>query len=110
MALNETLLSVMSQIGTLLGRVMERREAEDKLIHDATHDPLTGLPNRMLFMDRLTQAVARHNRRGDSEFAALFIDLDRFKLVNDSLGHAAGDELLIEIGQRLASVALTENH
>jgi diguanylate cyclase (GGDEF)-like protein len=105
---NESLLGVMSQIGTLLGRVMERRQAEDKLIHDASHDPLTGLPNRLLFLDRLSQAMARHNRRAENRFAVLFIDLDRFKFVNDSLGHGAGDELLIQIGRRL-SVAVLED-
>ncbi len=99
------LLAVMAQIGTQLGRVMERARAEQKLIHDATHDPLTGLPNRLLFMDRLERAVAVARRRPESAgFAVLFVDLDRFKLVNDSLGHAAGDTLLSDIARRLAAV------
>jgi len=64
-------------------------------------DALTGLPNRILFADRLAQAIARSKRRKDYLFAVLFLDLDRFKLVNDSLGHVAGDELLVEISHRL---------
>lgn len=104
---DEALLGVMAQIGTQLGRVLERRRSEDKLIHDATHDPLTGLPNRLLFTDRLEHAVAAYRRRPDIGFAVLFIDLDHFKLVNDSLGHAAGDALLLEIAERL-STALTK--
>jgi len=102
--LNAPMLAVMSQIGTQLGRVMERRAAENRLIHDASHDPLTGLPNRLLFVDRLERAVAAHRRRPEIGFAVLFIDLDGFKLVNDSLGHAAGDALLIEIAARLLKV------
>ncbi|MEO5324640.1 EAL domain-containing protein [Mesorhizobium sp. CC13] len=101
---NESLLGVMGQIGTQLGRVIERKRAEDQLIYDASHDPLTGLPNRLLFSDRLDRAVAAHRRRPATGFAVLFIDLDRFKLVNDSLGHAAGDALLIEIAGRFSSV------
>ncbi|WOS66029.1 bifunctional diguanylate cyclase/phosphodiesterase [Sinorhizobium fredii] len=105
---DEPLLAVMGQIGTQLGRVMERKRAEDKLIYDASHDPLTGLPNRLLFTDRLDRAVAAHKRRPEIGFAVLFIDLDRFKLVNDSLGHAAGDALLIEIAGRLSAVLTKE--
>src|SRR6266705_3405484 len=84
---DSVILRLMSQIGTQLGRVVERKRAEDRLIHDASHDPLTGLPNRALFMDRLNQAVARNKRHPESNFAVLFVDLDRFKVVNDSLGH-----------------------
>jgi diguanylate cyclase (GGDEF)-like protein len=64
-------------------------------------DPLTGLPNRVLFMDRLTRILTRHQETGHPAFAVLFLDLDRFKVINDSLGHAAGDELLQEIARRL---------
>jgi diguanylate cyclase (GGDEF)-like protein len=98
---DETLLRLMSQIGTQLGRAVERKRAEDKLVHDASHDPLTGLPNRALFLDRLQRAVARGARHADYRFAVLFIDLDRFKVVNDSLGHGAGDSLIVQVGARL---------
>jgi diguanylate cyclase (GGDEF)-like protein len=101
---NESLLSIMSQIGTQVGRVVERQQLEDKLVYDATHDPLTKMPNRLFFMGRLERAVAVRRLRPDSRFAVLFIDLDRFKLVNDSLGHAAGDMLLREISARLMAV------
>src|ERR1700675_2947137 len=76
------------------------------LRHLATHDALTGLPNRVLLDDRLQQAIAHANRDRQS-FALLVCDLDRFKLINDSLGHRAGDELLQEVAQRLAAVART---
>jgi diguanylate cyclase (GGDEF)-like protein len=98
---DEDLLAIMSQIGTQLGRVIERQRAEDKLIHDALHDPLTGLPNRVLFVDRLSSALERNLRNPDAGYAAIFIDLDGFKLVNDSLGHAVGDDLLVEVATRL---------
>lgn len=78
-----------------------RKIAEDKLVHDALHDTLTGLPNRALFMDRLGHAIELSKRRPEVLFAVLFIDLDRFKVVNDSLGHLVGDRLLIAIAQRL---------
>lgn len=95
------LLRVMRQIGTQLGRVLERRRYEDKLLYDAFHDPLTQLPNRALFLDRLTQCGGRSKRRPDYKFAVLFIDIDSLKNVNDSLGHEAGDRLIVEIAQRL---------
>jgi diguanylate cyclase (GGDEF)-like protein/PAS domain S-box-containing protein len=81
----------------------ERQDYQDRLAHEVLHDRLTGLPNRALFGDRLTQALARTTRR-DSLLAVLFVDLDRFKLVNDSLGHDAGDRLLVEVATRLQSV------
>ncbi|WP_027132775.1 putative bifunctional diguanylate cyclase/phosphodiesterase [Geminicoccus roseus] len=98
------LLAVVAQLGTQLGRVVERQGAAARLVHDASHDALTGLPNRLLFTDRLDRAVAAHRRRPEMGFAVLFVDLDRFKLVNDSLGHAAGDALLLEIRRRLSGV------
>jgi diguanylate cyclase (GGDEF)-like protein/PAS domain S-box-containing protein len=81
--------------------VTERKLAEERLLHDALHDGLTGLANRALFMDRLAHAVERARRHKDYAFAVFFLDLDRFKLVNDSLGHLAGDRLLVEVGRRL---------
>ncbi|HEY0003230.1 MAG TPA: EAL domain-containing protein [Pyrinomonadaceae bacterium] len=81
--------------------ITERKRAEEQLLHDAFHDALTGLPNRALFMDRLGQAVERARRHGEYSFSVIFLDLDRFKLVNDSLGHLIGDQLLIEVGRRL---------
>ena len=83
--------------------ITARKLAEEKLLHDAFHDSLTGLPNRALFMDHLELAVNQRKRRKDDLLAVLFIDLDRFKVVNDSLGHAAGDELLVAVARRLKS-------
>jgi diguanylate cyclase (GGDEF)-like protein/PAS domain S-box-containing protein len=85
--------------------ITDRKRAEERLIHDAFHDALTGLPNRALFMDRLGQAVERYRRNREQAFAVIFLDLDRFKIVNDSLGHTAGDRLLVEVGHRLAACA-----
>lgn len=79
----------------------ERKLAEAQLLHNAFHDSLTNLPNRALFMDRLGHAVERTKHHHAHLFAVLFIDLDRFKVVNDGLGHTIGDQLLIEIAQRL---------
>lgn len=106
---DEAFLPLMAQIGTQLGRVVERRRTEDRLIHDASHDSLTGLPNRALFLDRLAHAVARNRRHPQAEFAVLFIDLDRFKLVNDSLGHQAGDELILQVAARLSTSLRVED-
>ena len=78
-----------------------RKRAEEQLMHDAFHDALTGLPNRSLFLDRLTHCVKLGHRRPDYGFAVLFVDLDRFKTVNDSLGHLAGDRLLREVAGRI---------
>jgi PAS domain S-box-containing protein len=81
--------------------ITERKRAEEKLDHLSFHDGLTNLPNRALFLDRLQRAITQARRHSDFRFAVLFIDIDEFKVFNDSLGHAAGDALLIQIAQRL---------
>ena len=84
--------------------VTKHKEAQAQLLHDALHDTLTGLPNRTLFLERLAHCIALTARRPEYRFAVIFMDLDRFKVVNDSLGHLLGDQLLIEIGNRIGKV------
>jgi PAS domain S-box-containing protein len=83
--------------------ITERKRAEETIAHNALHDALTGLPNRALFLDRVRHVLALSRRQISYKFAVLFIDLDEFKVFNDSLGHAAGDALLIQIARRLTS-------
>jgi diguanylate cyclase (GGDEF)-like protein len=88
-------------VASILGTALVRLRSEERMRHEALHDPLTGLANRTLLRDRLEHALARSAREG-TETGVLFIDLDEFKHVNDRFGHAAGDAVLIELGQRLA--------
>lgn len=83
--------------------ITERKRAEDLLAHNALHDTLTNLPNRALFLDRVRHTLTLSQRHPSYKFAVLFIDIDQFKVFNDSLGHTAGDELLIQIGKRLST-------
>ncbi|HCF29657.1 MAG TPA: bifunctional diguanylate cyclase/phosphodiesterase [Cyanobacteria bacterium UBA11049] len=83
--------------------ITQRKQMEEQLLQNALHDALTGLPNRVLFMERLGLALSHAKRQQDYLFAVLFLDLDRFKVVNDSLGHLQGDELLKAIATRLRS-------
>ena len=84
-------------------QIEQRKEIELKLIHDAHHDALTDLPNRAMFMSRLELAIANKRRHPENQFAVLFIDLDRFKVINDTLGHHAGDEFLVEVARRIGT-------
>ncbi|SMB86235.1 putative bifunctional diguanylate cyclase/phosphodiesterase [Deinococcus hopiensis] len=99
-----TLLTLLLE-GLLIFRPLERvlQQRDQQLMHDAFHDPLTGLPNRALFLDRLNQAILRRQRYPDAHFAVLFIDCDRFKVINDTLGHGVGDALLIALAARLGT-------
>jgi len=97
-----------TSLHAFLHDISERKDAEAALAHQALHDPLTGLPNRALLLDRLARSLARARRRGD-RCAVLFVDVDDFKLVNDSLGHERGDELLLELSARLAELVRTHD-
>ena len=90
----------MQAIANILANAIERRRTEERVQHEALHDPLTGLPNRSLFLDRLQHALSAAARR-QTAIAVLFLDLDEFKLVNDSMGHEAGDEVLAAVAPRL---------
>ncbi|MEI6253868.1 MAG: GGDEF domain-containing protein [Mycobacteriaceae bacterium] len=97
---DSALLSMIAKAGTQLGRVIERDSAKARL-HDAMHDPLTGLPSRPYFVREVEQALREYSLDRTAGFCVLYVDLDRFKMVNDSLGHAAGDALITQVGARL---------
>mgnify|MGYP006266818911 CR=1 FL=1 len=97
-----TTQQVVRLVGTLTD-ISERKKFEQRLVYEALHDPLTGAPNRTCFMQQLSAAVERAKVELEYTFGILFIDLDRFKVINDSLGHMAGDQLLIDCTQRLQS-------
>ncbi|CAA9463417.1 MAG: diguanylate cyclase/phosphodiesterase (GGDEF & EAL domains) with PAS/PAC sensor(s) [uncultured Rubrobacteraceae bacterium] len=99
------------EVTLILEDVTDRKALEDRLSHQAYHDGLTGLPNRALFLDRLEQALRRLKRADGARqrVAVLFTDLDNFKYVNDTLGHEAGDELLVEVAGRIASCLRPED-
>ncbi len=92
------------RIAGSMSDITERKSAEEKLAHDAVHDALTGLPNRKKLMARLGRSIQRIKHNSNYGFAVLFIDLDRFKTINDSLGHQAGDELLLIITEKLTQL------
>ncbi len=107
--LESTASAIRSPEGETIGLVIvnrditERKRAEERLVHQSFHDGLTDLPNRSLFLDRLQRAVTVSRRHLEFKFAVLFIDIDEFKVFNDSLGHAAGDSLLVQIAKRLTA-------
>src|SRR5690606_37748927 len=92
----------LQNLATTVSAYMDRKTAQDRLAYMAQFDALTGLPNRSLYLDRLAHAIDAAER-GQSPVAVLFVDIDRFKAVNDTLGHGVGDELLVQIAQRLKS-------
>ena len=95
---------VIIRTKALQEEIKQRRTAEEKLTYAASHDSLTGLPNRSVFLDLLNHAIACKKRKPAMQFGLLFLDLDRFKVVNDSLGHHAGDELLKIVSQELKHI------
>jgi diguanylate cyclase (GGDEF)-like protein len=103
MKVQERTKELQETASRLMVELAERKKAEERLVHHALHDMLTGLPNRTLFMDRLERALEHARRRNDYLFAVMVLDLDHFKVINESLGHSAGDRLLTDLSRRLAS-------
>jgi diguanylate cyclase (GGDEF)-like protein len=104
-----TQLELRCNLKVLEHSIAQRKQSEDMLRHNAFHDQLTNLPNRALFMERLAYALKLTKRHEDYLFAVLFLDLDRFKVVNDSLGHMVGDQLLVAIARCLESCLRSED-
>jgi diguanylate cyclase (GGDEF)-like protein/PAS domain S-box-containing protein len=104
----EALASFAETLGAQVGEFVVRKRAEEERLHQALHDPLTGLPNRMLFFDRLDHAMRRQERE-HAPLAVLFLDFDGFKAVNDRLGHAGGDEVLRLAAERVASTLRSQD-
>ncbi len=108
-SVGDTVAPVWNEDGKILGAVLvfqdisQRKKTEAELIRNAFYDSITGLANRILFKDRLTQALEHSKRRKNYRFSVLFLDLDGFKKINDKFGHGMGDKLLINISQRLKS-------
>ncbi len=98
--LSDEQMSIVLAVTNTLTTALARRRDEERIRHEAVHDPLTGLPNRTLLRDRLEHALAQ-SERASGETGVLFVDLDNFKQVNDVYGHATGDEVLVEFGRRL---------
>jgi len=94
-------MSFVRAVANTLGTALARLRSEERMRHEAVHDPLTGLANRTLLRDRLEHALARSQREEECATGVLFVDLDNFKQVNDAYGHAAGDAVLVELGRRL---------
>jgi diguanylate cyclase (GGDEF)-like protein/PAS domain S-box-containing protein len=93
-------VNFLQSLANILATAIDRKSTEERLTYLAQFDPLTGLPNRSLFLDRLEQAM-EHARRNRKRIGVVFADLDRFKIVNDTMGHSAGDKLLVQVAQRL---------
>ena len=106
--LDDELSTLSEALGRQIGEFVVRKRAEEQLFHQALHDPLTGLPNRILFFDRLDQAI-RRMRRGPAPLAVLFLDFDGFKAVNDRFGHEGGDEVLRRAAARVSAAMRAED-
>ena len=100
--LSKTTAELRAELAERQRAAAERQALQQRLEHDALHDALTGLPNRAKFLDRLAHAWHRAKRENDFRFAVLYLDLDRFKVINDTFGHDVGDQLLVGLGRRLA--------